>query len=79
MQFSYVEHGYVTERLGGLKVHTTVDLGPWGGGACQLITRSPDGVLCGGADPRPGSVALGFFPSTDPDLPLVRPRIPDVG
>jgi hypothetical protein len=40
------------------------DLGPWDGGACQVIVRVPaaggGAVLVAGADPRPGAVALGF-------------------
>jgi gamma-glutamyltranspeptidase/glutathione hydrolase len=56
--------------------HQVADLGPWSGGACQLILRQPapvtggpDGapsgaaagaVLVAGADPRPGAMALGF-------------------
>jgi gamma-glutamyltranspeptidase/glutathione hydrolase len=40
--------------------HRVVDLGPWGGGAVQVIARQPTGVLVGGSDPRPGGIALGF-------------------
>ena len=44
--------------------HRVADLGPWDGGACQVIVRVPAAggaaVLVAGADPRPGAVALGF-------------------
>ena len=51
----------------GRRGHQVADLGPWSGGACQLILRQPapvtggpDGapsgaVLVAGADPRPGA------------------------
>jgi gamma-glutamyltranspeptidase/glutathione hydrolase len=40
--------------------HRVVGLGPWDGGACQVIVRQEDGVLAGGSDPRGGGIALGM-------------------
>jgi gamma-glutamyltranspeptidase / glutathione hydrolase len=39
--------------------HQVVELGPWDGGWCEVILRTPEGTLIGGSDPRGGGVALG--------------------
>ncbi|HEX4215334.1 MAG TPA: gamma-glutamyltransferase family protein [Candidatus Dormibacteraeota bacterium] len=40
--------------------HQVVEGAAWSGGAVQLVSREPSGVLTGGSDPRLSGVALGI-------------------